>query len=167
MNTSNASQEGGLRKSSLYQKQAQQKPDLKAECILTPGTVIQEPGKKFVATWVYLNNGNSSWPIDVELRQVGGEIIDFYSSKNQDNMQPNSEVGFTAEIEAPEDPKLVEEPIQFQLHTRGIDGSLLGFGDVVELKIILKGDEVSILNETMGQEGASKLSMKNILNPYP
>ena len=53
---------------------------------------------------------------------------------------------------------MVEAPIQFQLYTRGLDGSLIGFGDVVELKIILKGDEVSILNETLGNERASKLS---------
>lgn len=112
--------------------------DYQAKCIVTPGTVTQESGKKFTATWVFLNNGESAWPENVELRQINGCELEYSAIKINDStaIEPQTQMSFVTEIAAPKDTKSIEHAIQFRLHSFE-NGESVGFGEVVTLNIVI------------------------------
>lgn len=117
-----------------------------AKCIVAPATVVQEPGKKFTATWIFQNTGECPWKAsEISLVQINGQEMNLQVlSQTLPTMQINPQCQFSiiCELTFPEqsqqnneDTSLtkVNSPFQFRLHTLTSSGDFTGFGEVVTL----------------------------------
>jgi hypothetical protein len=59
-------------------------------------------GSKFIKQWVYRNDGETAWPIDVTFEQSSGDYLQAQSVKIANIVQPGNTYTWELELTAPE-----------------------------------------------------------------
>jgi hypothetical protein len=59
-------------------------------------------GSKFIKQWVYRNDGETAWPIDVTFEQSSGDYMQASTAKVSHVVQPDTTYTWELELTAPE-----------------------------------------------------------------